>query len=189
VRTALGQIPRQRTHGLGSFLVTNADKNARAANFGGGEGNRDESEHMPAHHPRMDTVHTQSKSLVLERSSPLKTDSCGPADAKRSHRSARLGWVTLWVIDFPVDEALEVLRASFGIDWIAVQVVLQSVVSGHQCRCQVPREQIAPGVTIMARADVPIAVSYALVGQDVVRGHEIFNQLWVGRPVGMRGAR
>jgi len=72
------------------------------------------------------------------------------------------------LVDFAVDEALGVERASLVLDRIAVEVEFHDVVCADQFGRARTRQQIAIGIAGMPHADMAPAIEYALVGENAV---------------------
>jgi hypothetical protein len=89
-------------------------------------------------------------------------------------------------IDFAVDEPLQVRRPPVGVHRVAVEVVFDDVVGGHQGRRHAARQQIAVGVLGMTHADMAEPVDDVLIVQDAVARHEIVDQRGIGGAGGGR---
>jgi hypothetical protein len=85
-----------------------------------------------------------------------------------------------------VNEALEIGGAAARVHRVRVEIVLHDVGRGDQLGGERARHKVAIRIVIVARADVAVAVEHVLIHEDAVRGHEVLDELRVGRPGGRR---
>jgi hypothetical protein len=64
--------------------------------------------------------------------------------------------------------------------WFVVEIELDDVVGGHIRGRHTAGEPVALWVARIARADVSVGVEDAAVSEDVVRRHEVVDQLSMG---------
>ena len=113
------------------------------------------------------------------------------ADAERDHRRRMAVHdgvdVGPRLVDFAVDEALDVHEPPGLIDRIGIEVVLHDVGGGDDRRRLRARQEIAVRRMGMADRHMAVAVEHALVGEDAVRRDEVLDRGGVDRAAGLRG--
>src|SRR6266436_8385871 len=89
--------------------------------------------------------------------------------------------VGMGLVDFAVDEALDIERTTAWLESIAVEIELQDIAGRDQARSHAAGEQKAPRVRLVPHADMSEAIDHALVREDAVGGDEIVNEVRMRR--------
>ena len=92
----------------------------------------------------------------------------------RHHVGARL-------VDFAMDHALEEQPGLAQPHRIVVEIAGDDVGRGDQRRRHAARDPIMLRMGVIARADMPVGVEHAVVGEDAVGRHQIIQQGRIGR--------
>src|SRR5690242_20878679 len=92
-------------------------------------------------------------------------------------------------IDLAVNESLQIQRATFGIESVAIEVEFQNVGGVDQFRRDGTRQEVPVGIPSVAGTDVSVGIHYTLGRQYAIRRHQVVQQLRIGRTrgVGLRG--
>src|SRR5215472_5318798 len=89
--------------------------------------------------------------------------------------------VGMGLVDFAVDEALDIEGTTVWLERISVEIELHDVVGGHQAGSHAACEQKMPRVSIVPHADMSKTVDHALVREDAVGGDEIVDEIRMRR--------
>ena len=84
------------------------------------------------------------------------------------------------LVDFAVDETLEVDGPAVGVQGRSIEIEFDDVLRLHASRRHVASEQEPVGVLVVAHAHMAEGIQHALVEQDVVGRHQIGDQGRVG---------
>ena len=86
------------------------------------------------------------------------------------------------LVNLAVDKTFGKNLAPFGIDWIAVEVVLDDVAGSDEFRRDRARHQVMLGIARVAGADVSSDIDHALVDQNTARCDKVVYECRTDRP-------
>src|SRR5262245_1540771 len=84
------------------------------------------------------------------------------------------------LVNFAVNEPLDVETAAPRIDRIAVEIKLENVGGGYEFGCNRTRQKIAIRIVIVSHADMTESIQNPLLGQNPVRRNQVFNEVGMG---------
>ena len=80
-------------------------------------------------------------------------------------------------VDRRMDKPFEVKRPTARVNGLAIHAEFKNVALGHDCWRPAASKKKFVGIVVIAHAYMTEAIEYALVIQDAVRIHEIFDKL------------
>ncbi len=125
------------------------------------------------HTPSYETCH------VIDR--PERDVACAEGDDRRGvvvHHGLDFGPD---LVDFSMNEALEVHSGVASIHRLAVEAELQDVVRGDRLRCDRAGNEVAVGILVVPDADMAVTVHDLQSGEDAVCRHQVLDQCGIGR--------